>query len=111
MKTSYFAKSGKDPNAVSIALFPPHFYKGRQYTLLAPSIELLADYKSGKIGEKEYRVRFNKQLKRLDPRKVYKELGEDAIMLCWEGKDKFCHRHLVAHWLHFNLGVEIKEVD
>jgi len=39
---------------------------------------------------------------------VYEELGENAVLLCWE-KDGFCHRHLVADWLQEKLGIEIKE--
>ena len=47
----------------------------------------------------------------LDPETVYKELGEDSIIICYERYDKFCHRFIVAEWLEKELGIEISEVS
>jgi uncharacterized protein (DUF488 family) len=41
---------------------------------------------------------------------VFNELGEDAILLCWESPEKFCHRHLVADWLSKKLDIKITEL-
>jgi len=110
LNTSYFAKSGKHPKAVCIAAGRPHFYKGRIYTKLGPKLWFFKKYK--KDGDEAfYTKQYHKEvLSKLNPIKVYKELGKDAILLCWEGPDKFCHRHIVAEWLSINLGITITEL-
>jgi uncharacterized protein (DUF488 family) len=60
--------------------------------------------------EATYRAAYQKILDRLDPRKVYDELGEDAILLCWEKPGEFCHRRLVAEWIEAHLGVKVPEL-
>lgn len=109
MKTSNFWISGKDPNAVSIAAGVPRGYKGRQYKKLAPKYWLLMKYK--KDGDQEFYIAhyYEETLNKLDPQKVYNELGEDAILLCWEKPGEFCHRRLVAEWLEKSLGIPIFE--
>ncbi len=54
---------------------------------------------------------YDKVLKPLDPQKVYDELGENAVLLCFEKPTDFCHRHLVSAWLEMNLGVQIDELN
>jgi len=111
MKTSYYSKSGNDPNAVSIAAKCPSFYKGREYKKLAPKYWFFKKYKED--GDEEFYTRhyYEEVLNLLDPKEVYEELGESAVLLCWENKDKFCHRHIVAEWLINSLGIEIGEVE
>ncbi len=112
MKTSYFAKSAKDPHAISIALKPPWWFKGRKYPALAPPLDLLQAYKAGTIGQARYAEIYQAQiLDWLDPHQVFLDLGEDAILLCWEAVGKFCHRRLAAAWLESALGIGIPEVE
>lgn len=110
MNTSYFTKSGNNPNAVSIAAkVPPHF-KGRQYKKLAPKYWFYKLYKEN-LKTEEYTAHYYREvLDKLDPRQVYEELGEDAILLCWEGKTKFCHRHIISKWFKDKLGIKITEL-
>ena len=110
MNTSYFAKSGKHPKAICITAKRPWFYKGRIYPKLGPKSWFLKKYK--KDGDEDFYTEqyYKEVLDGLDPKKVYEELGEDAILLCWEGSGKFCHRHIVAKWLSENLGVKITEL-
>ena len=106
MKTSNFRISGLKGNSISIANWAPLWFQGRKYEKLAP--EGIAKLKNDPT---EYtRVYRETVLGQLSPRKVYKELGEDAILLCWEEPGKFCHRRLVAEWLGKALGIEIPEV-
>ena len=107
MQTSYYAKY-KGGNAVSIAGKCPTWYKGREYKKLAPNYWFFKKYKED--GDKEfYTKQYKKEiLDKLDPQQVYEELGENAVLLCWE-KSGFCHRFLVARWLEDKLGIEIKE--
>lgn len=111
MKTSYYSKSAKNPNAVSIAAKSPSWYDGREYKKLAPKYWFFKKYK--KDGDKEFfTIQYKKEvLSVLDPKIVYEELGENAVLLCWESSEKFCHRHLVAEWLMENLEINIKESD
>jgi hypothetical protein len=108
MQTSnfwHFTGEPDDPRLVSIALWAPGWYKGRRrYPALAPRRNML------KLDEATYRVEYRKILDKLDPQEVFEDLGENAIMLCWEPPGKFCHRRLVAEWLEENLGVRVPEL-
>ena len=110
MNTSYFAKSSTHPEAVSIAAKAPKGYKGREYKALAPKYWFFKKYKED--GDSVfYTEQYRKEvLDQLDPKKVYEELGENAVLLCWEGKGKFCHRRLVADWFKEKLNTEVPEL-
>lgn len=110
MNTSYFSKSSKHPNAVSIAVKTPAWYTGRIYQKLAPKFWFLKKYKED--GNKEFYTKqyYTEVLNKLDPDTVFKELGEHSVLLCWEASDKFCHRHIVAKWLSKNLNINISEL-
>ena len=114
MNTSYFAINANNPNAVSISGKAPEWYTGRQYKKLAPTFKIFSKYKSSNQtleDEQEYTKEFTEQiLNKLDPKVVFEELGKDAVILCYETPEKFCHRHIVAKWLSENLGIEIKEL-
>ena len=110
MKTSYYAKSGSMSNVVSIAAKAPLWYKGREYKKLAPKYWFFKKYKEDG-DEKFYTEQYQKEvLDKLDVQTVFNELGEDAILLCWESPEKFCHRHLVANWLNKNLDIKVTEL-
>lgn len=108
IKTSYFAKAPQNKNNFSIATGSPNWYKGKEYKKLAPGWKLVkAGYSRHKF-EKEYRKQV---LNKLNPQKVYDELGEDAIILCWEKPQDFCHREIVADWLEENIpDLKIREL-
>jgi DNA polymerase I-like protein with 3'-5' exonuclease and polymerase domains len=108
MHTSYFAKYRNGPNAVSIAFITPPGFTGRIYKKLAPPGWLLRHKDNPEQYEHAY---WFEVLDLLDPTEVYKELGPDAVLLCWEGPDKFCHRRLVAEWLENSLKITVKELD
>ncbi len=109
MKTSNFSRICRQPSdfgsSVSIALRAPNWYRGRRYPFLAPRRAML------KMAEAIYRVEYQKILDKLDPHKVFADLGENAILLCWEAPGKFCHRRLVAEWLEKHLGVNVPELQ
>lgn len=118
METSSFKLSGKDPRAVSIARRAPNGqrglprYIGREYLDLAPSEALLKAWnvKHRKISLAEYTQRFYQEtLSHRSPSQVFQDLGEVAILLCYEAPGEFCHRRLVAQWLEEALGISIPE--
>lgn len=109
MQTSYFAKY-KGSDGVAICLYKPYWFKGEHYPTLAPTKEILEDYKNGDIDEEEYIRRYKEDvLSKLNPKEVYNDL-KDKVLLCYERYDKFCHRHIVAQWLSEELDVNIKEI-
>jgi hypothetical protein len=115
MMTSYFAKAGNMlTRTVSIAGKAPDGYVlrgGRQYKKLAPKFWFFEKYKRDG-DEAFYTEQYQKEvLDRLDPKQVYEDLGENAIILCYEKPGSFCHRHLVARWLEKNLGITINELE
>jgi len=114
MKTSYFANrsAAADPNAVAISRGVPRWFKGRVYDPLRPSWALVEAAKSGKITNAEYERRYRSEvLDGLDPAVVRRELGDEAILLCWERPGASCHRRIVARWLEEALGIEVGEVE
>lgn len=112
MQTSNFSRSGSDPKAVAISRSKPRGWTGRVYEPLVPSWRLVQEAKSGAIDEDEYTRRYRAEfLSKLDPARVYADLGEDAVLLCWERPGAFCHRRLVAGWFEEKLGVTVPEVD
>lgn len=110
--TSYYARSGKNPNAVCISAKAPWFFKGAEYLKLAPSWELLSAYKQGQVDERGYTEWFLRLLKErgLTPQQVVDELPDGAIMLCYEASDKFCHRFIVAEWIQQGTGLVVEEI-
>jgi len=111
MQTSNFARSGSHPKAVAISRTQPRGWTGRAYEPLAPPWRLLQAAKSGAIDEAEYIRRYRAEvLSKLDPTRVYADLGEDAVLLCWERSGAFCHRRLVAEWFEEKLGVAVPEL-
>lgn len=112
MQTSNFSRSGSHPRAVAISRTRPRGWTGRIYEPLAPPWRLLAEALSGEIDEEEYTRRYRAEvLSKLDPAAVYADLGEDAVLLCWENSGAFCHRRLVAEWFEEALGILVLEVD
>ena len=49
-------------------------------------------------------------LDKLSPEKVYHDLGENAVILCYERPGVFCHRRLIAEWFCDRLGIKVNEL-
>ena len=99
---------------VSIAGLAPKEFKEkfpnyRVYKSLVPPKQLVSDYKSGKINEKEYTRIYKDQIFKLDPIDVYYDL-KSSVILCWEKPGEFCHRRLIASWISSTMGIIIEEL-
>ena len=94
---------------MSIAVSSPHGFPGKYYDRLAPNWWFLKKYKQD--GDEDFYVeQYHREiLSKLDARQVYDELGEDAVLLCWERAGAFCHRRLVAEWFEKELGISVPE--
>lgn len=118
MKTSYyFSNRIREPEFNLIAIsnsYPKHLewlQNMKQYKPLFPGWKLVHQVKNGKISRNEYEELYQELiLNRLDPGEVFAELGDDAILLCWEKPGLFCHRRIVARWFYDNLGIKVNEL-
>ena len=116
--TSYFAMQKKINDMkfipISICAKTPQWFNGLVYKKLAPTYDILMEYKRN--GDKErYTERYNNEvLSKLDPFHVIKDLREltypyhtgkvNIVLMCYEKSSDFCHRHLVADWLNKSFG-------
>ena len=115
--TSYFGNMRNIPAGmvpIAICAKTPAAYTGIRYKTLAPKYDCLMQYKQNH-NEENYIQQYNSQvLSRLSPAGVVRRLellsgGKDVVMLCYEKRGDFCHRHLVAQWLN-NYGYDVKEL-
>ena len=68
---------------------------------LAPTKDILDDYKHKKITSKDYEARYLELLRRRRiERVVTKEILADSVLLCSEKSPEFCHRRLAAEYLN-----------
>ncbi len=137
MKTSYYAnvkkidKSQFEPVAISGDEGKLVGFTGRALRKLSPypffrkwkakEDEIENNFKNNLISKEDY-IKFKQEnqddyidkfynivLKPLDPQEIYEELGENAVLLCFEKPTNFCHRFLVAGWLEMALNIQIDE--
>jgi uncharacterized protein YeaO (DUF488 family) len=78
---------------------PP--YVMEKARILAPSVELLKDWRNGKVSWEEYKMRYYKEMSGAYQQAKIKELAlrsqqETITLLCFEEEsDPCCHRHLL----------------
>jgi len=111
--TSYYAKSGNNPKAISISAKAPDYFIGKRYVDLAPTWDMINQHKNHIISHEQYTERYLDLLiniRKLDPFKVVEDLQDGAIMLCYEKPTDFCHRHIVAKWITDNTGIKVVEL-
>jgi len=80
---------------------------------LAPTQEMLDEYKKGKGSWEAYASQFLSLMKeRRIEESVPKEIIADACLLCSEDKPHHCHRRLVAEYLKQHWGdLEIADLE
>src|SRR5882762_3444215 len=73
--------------------------------ILAPTQDILDEYKKNKGDWKAYEQKFLTLMQhRQIESTIAKDLIEDACLLCSEDKPHFCHRRLVAEYLNGKWG-------
>lgn len=118
MNTSYYfssriSKPGMNLVAVSNSypLYLSCLKDARHYRKLCPGWSLVKDYKKKVISRQNYIEIYQEDiLDKLDPEKTYQDLGEDAVILCWEKPKAFCHRRLIADWFYDRLQIKVNEL-
>jgi uncharacterized protein YeaO (DUF488 family) len=100
---------------VSISLYRPKEFNGMQINSFAPTKELLSAFKNG-LSEEEYEIRYRDQINKLsDIYSFFKIMakqakGRDILLLCYEKKNAFCHRHILSDIIYERYGYRIKEL-
>lgn len=119
--TGYFAKTKQYTEdgflPISIARFTPKWFEGLKISALAPSIQLLDDYKKGIINDNQYTTRYQNELtpdtvlQALNTAKQYalNNNAKGVVFMCFEKPTDFCHRHLLADYCNKNFGTNIIE--
>lgn len=120
IKTSYYWKVKdikKEALKVAISLTAPYGEYDIKITDLAPAKETLWDYKADKINKKEYTEQYTEKLNMLFKNKKLDEImtflknqNKEILLLCYEGKYKFCHRHILAEFLNEKYKLKIEEL-
>ena len=119
--TSYFGvlrKIDPDTKSICIAVVPPYWYKGLRaidddiLSSVVPPRLLVGKYKAGKVTPEKYRDVYMMQLHASKKRVL--EAAEffdsiNAVLLCYERPDEFCHRQLLAEFLR-EEGYDVKEM-
>ena len=74
--------------------------------MLAPSAEILDDYKKGSLSWTDYETRFRELLsiRGIETRLDRRLLDSIVVILCSEYSPKRCHRRLVAEYLQEKWG-------
>lgn len=120
--TGYFARIEKYKELglypVSIARYNPKGMNIFTWSAVAPSEDILRDYKSGKITEIEYDFRYRLQLQN---RNILDDLSfidskipknyKGVVLCCYEKSGTFCHRHILTEYIDEKFSIPIKEVD
>lgn len=125
--TSYYANIKnipKDNILVSISAEKPDYIDEIDIwdTRLAPSFDILMNYKSSKEDKEIYAKRFGDEiLIPNDITKIFKEwtdkfgVASKFTLLCYESndmsKDTFCHRRIVAEAIEEKYGIKVLELN
>ena len=112
--STYFAKLSKLPSSiipVAICRVPPKWYGGKLYQKIAPSEQMLWEFKRS-MNLSRYEERYALEvLYGLNAHEVANDLmriagSEDVAMVCFE-KQPPCHRFWVNEWLNmFDIPAE-----
>jgi uncharacterized protein YeaO (DUF488 family) len=104
-KSIYAPREDSDGKRILVTRYYPRGIRKSHFDIwdrrLAPSKELLADWKANKLTESEYSERFFKEMKTEQSKIAIDSvsamtLNETVTLLCIEKEDgTFCHRHLL----------------
>ena len=120
IRTSYFARVISEPLLrewpVVVSANVPGYFREIPYThapLLAPTWELISDYKSGRCDIDQYIDRYFDLVckqRKLSAKKIVDIIGDNATLVCYEKVGDFCHRHLISDIINRStLGICVAE--
>ena len=119
IRTSYYYKvrnKAEDDYKVAISLTAPIGEYDSHAVKLAPTQDMLWYYKNSFISEAEYTRMYKEILDKLKSDGALSGFVEDfkehdkVLLVCYEGKYKFCHRHILSEYLNKHYGLNITEL-
>ena len=119
IRTSYYYKvrnKAEDYYKVAISLTAPTGEYDSNAVKLAPTQDMLWYYKNSFISEAEYTRMYKEILDKLKSDGALSGFVEDfkehdkVLLLCYEGKYKFCHRHILDDYLNRHYALDITEL-
>lgn len=104
-----YCKGFKYSDLIGISRYDYNGEKIKSEKMLAPSLTLLWNYKSGIIDWKEYCLKFYDELYNLDYRfwNNFEKNFDGKVLLCYEKNYKSCHRYLVGKFFKFWTGKDL----
>ena len=113
-RISQFIKEVPDARIVATSCWVARWHKGavhEQRLDLAPTWEIVDAIKKEEITWEEYAEAYLNLLqeRKVDPKKLIKELPNNTFLLCFESPTDHCHRFLLADWVRANTGFQIEE--
>lgn len=98
---------------IAVSRYTPSWIDPLEYKWivgLAPSPMLLKSYKDEVITWDEFSERYKIGLnEKIKPLIEYLDKGIDITILCYEAKDKHCHRHIISDKIK-EMGYEVAEL-
>jgi hypothetical protein len=120
--TSYYANV-RDVESYKVQISvsaPSNFLADYCFDSIAPNKSTLWNHKNGFINDGQYteqyliKLNMHKDEILAEMRQIIANASlakqDKVILLCWEGKSKFCHRHLFADWYQQQTGIKITEL-
>lgn len=117
--TSYFARHAQHPNAIAICCILTSWvrdnagFRGEHRPELGPTWEMVKQAKQGYMTHEQFAEQYIQTLhnRGFTPQSIVDRLPENAILLCYETPQDFCHRHVLTDWLkQHQVDAEIREL-
>lgn len=107
IQISYFASKAPSGQKVSIAKWPPRWFRGQRASRLAPSNPKAAEWQKAYWEDLEQRFPNGEGLS-----EYLQEIAEktpNPILCCYEKEKEECHRSILAEYAKKHLGIELSE--
>lgn len=109
--TSNYARHNGNPKAIAISCtvkdwidVPLHIKE------LAPTWQMVQAHRDGNLSNDEYKIQYLELLEKrnIDP-KIFEQMEDGTMLLCYESPGDFCHRRILAEWVESKTGFVIPE--
>lgn len=113
--TSYYANDKLKDGYIILGVSRKPYKDIYSYVDIAPSEALLNKYKDCEINSIEFTRLYREEIKdKVDDfsdilKSLLEQNSKKIVLCCYEGKGKFCHRHILAKELE-KCGINVEEV-
>lgn len=107
LETSYFSSKAPRERKVSIAKWPPRFWKGARASKLAPSDPKAENWEAA--YQRDLEQRFPNGLGLQEYLADIEVATPNPILCCYEQNPNECHRSVLAKYAKKHIGLNLKE--